>query len=401
MKIENYVEELKNCIAREDVEKFLVEYEPKRTPNANINGKMINMREFLTFILNNCEKVCASQIREKIYKEWNNPGNLARKFLENIFQEEFSLDNKNKSSYQMPQINYINSTNGMALYEAMEKNFDEFRKSLTEEDYFNKDFWKEALKQKHFMPLFAEFLFDQEDYENLKQFLKDNFYEEIEKKVKEEIDKDLKNLASENPEINKTSLIYTRYYTFFDFFEGSEKEIMDNLGLSKFYNDGIFDSLLEKELDEVNLYLLAALVDYNFNGAFFTGDCKRVIGSLLNLSDFYEDEEKSIQIFSDNILYKIVQNINEFYFVLENTDWCWVVERYIKNSKKLKEFFEDFENKSETVRVYYDWRSKIPWDIIESCEELEEIFDEDELQSAAEEEGYESFKEMCEEMEYE
>ena len=95
MKIENYVEELKNCITKEDIEKFLVKYEPKIELNAKLNGKMINMREFLTFVLNNCKKDCASRIKEKIYRKWNNPGNLAGKFFEDIFGKEFE-DLRNK-----------------------------------------------------------------------------------------------------------------------------------------------------------------------------------------------------------------------------------------------------------------------------------------------------------------
>ena len=303
--------------------------------------------------------------------------------------------NDNKSSYKMPQIEYISMASGTALAEAMQQ-IDEFRNTLKKEEYFNKTFWEEALKQKHFMPLFAEFLYDQgENYEKLKQFLKDNFYEEIEKKVKEEINRDLEILSSENPEINKTSLIYTRYYTFYDFFEGDEKEIMDNLGLSKFYEDGIFDNLTKNDLDELNLFLLASLVNYDFNGGFYSNDCKRTIGCILNLGDFYE-EEKADEIFANEILYKMIQDLGTFYYILGDEDWCWDFNKYT-NIGKVKEFFEDEQNRYDAIQTFYDWRGNLPWSIVESCDDLENIWDEDELEGIAEDLGYESFEEMCEE----
>jgi hypothetical protein len=400
-KIDEYVEEVKNCITKEEIEKFLADYELTRDANATLKGKKINEREFLTYILNNINKSCAQSIKNKKAKEWNNPGNLAKVFFENVFGDEFQkIEDENKekeinnSSYQIPEINYSTSTNSMFISEAINDIW-EFKESLNKDDFFNKNLWKEALKQKHFMPVFAEFLYDQDDFDKLVEFLKDNFKEEIYNKFKEEIDRDLKNLSSDEVEINKTSLIYTRNFIFDYFFDENNEEIFKILGLNKFYEDGIFDKLVKKDLDELNLFLLASLVNWNFNGEFFSSDCKRVIGALLDL-DYYYDEDKSIEIFADKILYKMMQDLSDFYYILDEDTVCLEITLYINNSIKLKEFFEDEDNKSEAIQVFYDWRSKLPWPIIDSCEELERIWDEDELNSIVENEEYESFEEMCE-----
>jgi hypothetical protein len=399
-KIDIYVKELKDCITKEEIEKFLADYELKRDANAVLKGKRINEREFLTYILNNINKSCAQSIKKKKVKEWNNPGNLAKLFFKNVFGDEFQkIENENKekinnSSYQIPEINYVSSTIGTILYEAI-KDIYEFKESLSKEDFFNKSLWEEALKHKHFMAVFGEFLFDQDDLDELIKFLKDNFKERIYDKFKEEIKRDLENLASDNPEINKTSLIYTRTFIFDYFFNEEYEELAEILGLNKFYKDGIFDKLVEKDLDTLNFSLLASLVNWNFNGDFFSVDCKRVRGALLCLEDYY-DEDKAIEIFADKILYKMVQNLSDFYFILDEDTECFDITLYINNSKKLKEFFEDEDKKLEVIQIYYDWRSRLPWPIIDSCEELEKIWDEDELNYIAENEDYESFEEMCE-----
>jgi hypothetical protein len=294
--------------------------------------------------------------------------------------------------YNFPKIHYPTDTNLGFLYNALKDVF-EFKDNLKKEDLFNKDFWKEALKQKHFMPILAELLFG--NFDELKKFLKENFEEEITKKVKEEIERDLEILSSDIVEINKTSSIYTRNLIFYFFEEYDEKKAFKELGLDRFYTEGIFEKLVNKPLNNLNLFLLAALVGREFNKDYFSDDCKRVFGCLFALSNFYE-YDKAEEIFADKVLYKmLIQDVDEFYYVLDSNG-SFYISKYMELSQKVKEFIEN--NKIDLIRLFFEYRYNVPMEIIESCEEIEEALDEDEINEVIENEGFESFEEMCEEM---
>jgi hypothetical protein len=292
--------------------------------------------------------------------------------------------------YNFPKIYYPTTADSTFLYEAL-KDLWEFKENIKKEELFNKDFWKEALKQKHFMPILAELLFD--NFEELKKFLKENFEEEITKKVKEEINRDLEILSSDIVEINKTSSIYTRVIIFDFFEEHNDKKAFKELGLDRFYTEGIFEKLINKPLNNLNLFLLAALVGWEFNAEYFSS--KKVIGCLFDLYNFYE-YDKAKEIFADKVLYKmLIQDVDNFFYVLDSGEF-FNISWYMEQSQKLKEFIEN--NKIDLIRLFFDYRYNIPMEIIESCEEIEEALDEDEINEVVENEGFESFEEMCEEM---
>ena len=294
---------------------------------------------------------------------------------------------------KFPQINFdLSFEMGVAnILPTATKEIEEFKQNLREDELFDKEFWNVLLENEYFLPIFSEFVFDNK---KLKDFLKENFEKEIEEKIKSEIKRDFEILSSDNPTIQKISLIYTRNATFFDFF-GGEEETIKKFGLNKFYEDKIFDTLKEKDLDNLNLFLLASLIHFDFNGAFYSSDCKRVIGCLLDLNNFF-GEEKVKKIFGDEVLYKILKRFDDFYFVLDSNG-CFYVNDFVEYSDKLRDFFENENDKSNLIREFYYLTGRIPWDFIEDCDELEETFDEDELEEFAENEGYESFEEMCEE----
>jgi hypothetical protein len=302
--------------------------------------------------------------------------------------------------YQIPKINTESKepSGNLFLAEATSDLIDYKVNTLKEEDFFNKELWEEALKQEKFLPIFTEFLFNQKKYKELKQFLKDNFYDDIKEKIKKELESDLQILSSDNPEIKYTSMIYARDGIFFDFFGGNEKEIFKEFGLNKFYEQSIFDNLLKKDLDSFNLFLLGVLINYEFNGDFYASDCKRTIGNFLDLTYYYKYSE-AIKIFADKVLTIMLKDMDNFFFILDDEDHeCFYFDKYYENSNQLKKFFEDDENRIEAIKTIYEYRLRIPWNIIKDCDDLKEVWeDEDELQYIVEEQGYSSFEEMCEE----
>ena len=92
----------------------------------------------------------------------------------------------------------------------------------------------------------------------------------------------------------------------------------------------------------------------------------------------------------------MLQDLGTFYYIVGEEDWCWDFSQY-KNIGKVKEFFEDEQNRYDAIQTFYDWKDNLPWSIIESCDDLENIWDEDELEGIVSNLGYDSFEEMCEE----
>ena len=396
IKRSEYINELKNCISKEDVEKFLVGYEPNRNPNSKLKGKNINQREFLTYILDNVDKLCAREIKRKRIEEWNNPGSLAAKFFEELFGDEF--ENEVKSEFDIPKLDFSNinvdSPSSWQFFEVVEP-VENWAKSL--KNVYDKDLWENLLKEDYFIVCFTHILNNAENYEKLKNFLKENFQNKIDKKIKAEIDKALLFISDSN-ELYKTFIPYIIDWVFEVFYNQknypSSEDVFEKFDLKKFYEDGIFERLVNSDLENVNLFVLALMTNWNFNAEFYIGN-KRTRGDIFDVTLFY-DETEAAGIFADTVLLKMVNNLDEFYFVLEDGEY-WQFSYYLKNSKELKELFEDDGFREEAIRTYYDWRSQIPWSIVNSCDELEEIFDEDVLEEIAQNEGYDTFEELCEE----
>jgi hypothetical protein len=396
MKMNEYINELKNCISREEVERFLAEYKPNRNPNSKLKGKNINQREFLTYILDNIDKLCAREIKRKRSKEWNNPGNLAAKFFEELFGDEFK--NEVKSEFDIPKLDFSNidvdSSSSWKLFEVV-KPVENWVENL--ENVYDKNLWESLLKEDYFTVYFTHILNNAENYEKLKSFLKENFQNKIDEKIKAEIDKALAFMSDSN-ELYKTFIPYVIDWVFEDFYNQknypSSEDVFKKFDLKRFYENKIFERLINSNLENINLFILALMTNWNFNAEFYVGN-KRTRGDIFDLTLFY-DETEAVKFFADTVLLKMVNNLNEFYFVLEDGEY-WQFSYYLKNSEKLKELFEDDGFREEAIRTYYDWKSQIPWSIVNSCDELKEIFDEDVLEEIAQNEGCDSFEEICEE----
>ena len=395
MKMNTYINELKNCISKEDVERFLVEYEPNRNPNSKLKGKNINQREFLTYILDNIDRHCANEIKRKRNEEWNNPGSLAAKFFEELFGDEF--ENEAKSESDIPKLDFsaVNTeSSGWELFKVV-KPVENWAGGL--ENVYDKNLWENLLEKDYFTVYFTHILNNAEDYEKLKSFLKENFQNKIDKKIKAEIDEAL-GFMSDSNELYKTFIPHIIDWVFADFYNQknypSSDDVFEKFNLKRFYENKIFDRLANSDLEKINLFILALMTNWNFNAEFYIGN-KKTRGDIFDLTLFY-DETEAAEIFADTVLFKMVNNLSDFYSVLEDGEY-WQFSYYLKNSEKLKELFEDDGFREEAIRTYYDWKSKIPWGIVNSCDELEEIFDEDVLEEIAQNEGYDSFEEICEE----
>ena len=396
MKMNEYINELKNCVSKEDVEKFLVEYEPNRNPNSKLKGKNINQREFLTYILDNIDKLCAREIKRKRSGEWNNPGSLAANFFEDLFGDEFK--NEVKSEFDIPKFDFSNidvdSSSSWKLFEVV-KPVENWVENL--ENVYDKNLWESLLKEDYFTVYFTHILNNAENYEKLKSFLKENFQNKIDEKIKAEIDKALAFMSDSN-ELYKTFIPYVIDWVFEDFYNQknypSSEDVFKKFDLKRFYENKIFERLINSNLENINLFILALMTNWNFNAEFYV-ECKRTRGNVFDLTLFY-DKTEAVKFFADTILLQMVNNLSEFYFVLEDGEY-WQFSYYLRNSKELKELFEDDGFREEAIRTYYDWKSQIPWSIVNSCDELKEIFDEDVLEKIAQNEGCDSFEEMCEE----
>ena len=310
-----------------------------------------------------------------------------------------------QNNIKIPEIKYINSEE--ENLKEIDPNYSlldikNFVKELKKSDLYSELFWKEALKEKHFMPLFSLILFfKREEVENLTKFLKESFYKDIETKIKDEIQRDLENLASDVPEINKTSLIYTIHEPIFDFFSSDDKKAWEMLELSKFYDDGIFENLLELRnedaLSDVNFYLLASLLKWDFNEEFFTGD-KYPVGNILDLEYKNPSEDEQKMVFANEILSLMFREIETFYFILRSGEFYDIAD-YLRVSDELMDYFYNSEFKKKALKYYIENEYNLPPAFIESCDELEELFTEEELEEIAEKVGYETFEEVCDEYE--